>query len=660
MPAPASTSPQSLASFVWGIADQLRGVYKPNQYGMVVLPLTILRRMEQLMAPHRQTMRDLAATAPPAILPSLIQDRTGLLFHNTSPYDLQGILEDPDAAAQNLRAYVTGFSPNVADLFQHYEFEKTVDKLEDHGRLLLVLQAFAAMDLGPEALSNADMGTMFEDLIRRFAAASNETAGEHFTPRDAVALLVDLLLAERTEELDAGRHAIRHVYDPTAGTGGMLSILEDRLTARFPNARTELYGQELNDQSYAICKSDLIGRGKNAENIARGDTLKDDHYAGHRFDYVLSNPPYGGDWKASQKAVLEEIARGGAVNRFPGGAPAISDGQMLFLQLVAAKLRLPSQGGGRAGIVLNGSPLFTGGAGSGPSEIRRWLLESDLVEAIVALPTDMFMNTGIATYMWILDNNKAARRRGKVQLIDARTFFTKLRRNVGSKNKEVSDADRERILRIHAAFEGQTEEDAPFSKVLTPDAFGYREITVERPLQMRFEVDEATEAAALATKAAQKLDDDARAALAGALASLRGRVWDNQATFSLDLKKALRDHGAPAGAPLVKALIGAIGVHDPAAVVVKDAKGHLVPDPALRDTELVPFERTVHEYVQAEVAPHVPNAWIDETKTKIGYEIPFTRLFYAYEPPRPLEEIDAELKQLTAEIMELLQEVSEQ
>ena len=652
-----TATPTSLATFVWGIADQLRGVYKPNQYGSVVLPFTILRRMEQLMGGHRAAMRDIASTAPAPILDAVIKDRTGLLFHNTSPWDLRGILEDPDAAAQNLRAYVAGFSPNVADLFRFYEFEKTVDKLEDHGRLLLVLQQFAGMDLGPEALSNADMGTMFEDLIRRFAAASNETAGEHFTPRDAVALLVDLLLAERTEELEAGKHAIRHVYDPTAGTGGMLSILEDRLTARFPNARTELYGQELNDQSYAICKSDLIGRGKDAENIARGDTLKDDQHAGERFDYVLSNPPYGGDWKASQKAVTDEIQRGGAGNRFPGGAPAISDGQMLFLQLVASKLRVPSQGGGRAGIVLNGSPLFTGGAASGPSEIRRWLLESDLVEAIVALPTDMFMNTGIATYMWILDNNKAARRRGKVQLIDARTFFTRLRRNVGSKNKEVSDADRERILRIHAAFDEQTEEDAPFSKVLTPDAFGYREITVERPLQLRFEVDDVTTAAALATKAVAKLDDDARAGLEAALAGLRGQVWDRRATFQLELKKAMGAQGVGTGAPLVKAVVGALGVHDPEAKVVKDKNGNPEPDPSLRDTELVPFGTDVHEYFRTEVEPHVPGAWIDEAKTKVGYEIPFTRLFYVYEPPRPLEEIDAELKQLTAEIMELLSEV---
>lgn len=651
----SDTSPQSLAGFVWGIADQLRGVYKPNQYGSVVLPFTILRRMEQLMAPHRQTMRDLAKSAPAQILPTLVQNKTGLLFHNTSPWDLGSILEDPDSAAQNLAAYVAGFSANVADLFLHYEFEKTVDKLDDHGRLLLVLQQFAGTDLSPATLSNADMGTMFEDLIRRFAAASNETAGEHFTPRDAVALIVDLLLAERTEALEG--HAIRHAYDPTAGTGGMLSILDDRLTERFPTSRTQLYGQELNDQSYAICKSDLIGKGQPADNIKRGDTLQHDQHAGHRFDYVLSNPPYGGDWKASQAAVLAEIAQGGAANRFPGGTPAISDGQMLFLQLVASKLRLPSDGGGRAGIVLNGSPLFTGGAGSGPSEIRRWLLESDLLEAIVALPTDMFYNTGIATYVWILDNNKTARRRNKVQLIDARTFFTKLRRNVGSKNKEISEEDLDRILTIHRDFEDQTEENAPFSKVLAPVEFSYTEITVERPLQLRFSVDELTEAAALAVRPVQKLDDDARARLLDALASLRGGEWMDRATFVLELKKALKVHDIPAGAPLVKGLTAAIGVHDPAAEVATDAKGKAEPDTALRDIELVPYGTDVEEYFETEVVPHVPGAWIDPAKTKTGYEIPLTRLFYTYTPPRPLEEIDAELKQLTAEIMELLSEV---
>ncbi|MGW0889007.1 type I restriction-modification system subunit M [Micrococcus luteus] len=649
-------SPQNLSNFVWGIADQLRGVFKPNQYGTLVLPLTILRRMEAVMAPHREFFAELAAKGhPDFMLDNLVESRTGLTFYNLSPFTLDRILQEPDLLRTNLLAYVDGFSQNVADLFTYYEFDKTVAKLDEHDRLFLVLQQFASIDLSPEVVSNAEMGTLFEDLIRRFAAASNETAGEHFTPRDAVKLLVDLLTANDDDVLTG--YPVRTVYDPTAGTGGMLSVLDERLRRMNPNAEVRLFGQELNDQSYAICKSELLGKGQAADGIARGDTLKNDAHLTERFDYVLSNPPYGGDWKASRTAVEKEIAAGGATNRFPGGTPAISDGQMLFLQLVASKLRPVSEGGGRAGIVLNGSPLFTGGAGSGPSEIRRWLLESDLVDAIVALPTDMFYNTGIATYVWVLDNNKPADRRGTVQLIDARTFFTKLRRNVGSKNKELSKADRQRVLDIYRDFDAQSEDNAEFSKVLTPQDFGYREITVERPLQLRFEVEGATIAAALATKPVDKLPDDGRSALEAALASLRGRAWDHQATFVLDLKKALKEHGVTAGAPLVKALTGAIGVHDPEAEMVRNKKGEPEPDTSLRDTELVPFGRDIHEYFEAEVAPHVPGAWIDESKTKIGYEIPFTRLFYTYVPPRPLEEIDAELKQLTAEIIELLQEV---
>ena len=385
-------------------------------------------------------------------------------------------------------------------------------------------------------------------------------------------------------------------------------------------------------------------------------------YDDQTFDYVLSNPPFGVDWKQNRKEVEREHTVAGFGGRFGPGLPRVSDGSLLFLMHMISKMREPgsadeNQAAGRAAIVLNGSPLFTGGAGSGPSEIRRWLLESDLVDAIVALPTDMFYNTGIATYVWVLDNNKPADRRGKVQLIDARTFFTKLRRNVGSKNKELSKADRQRVLDIYRDFDAQSEANAEFSKVLTAQDFGYREITVERPLQLRFEVEDATIAAALATKPVDKLPDDGRSALEAALASLRGRVWDHQPTFVLELKKALKEHGVTAGAPLVKALTGAIGVHDPEAEVVKNKKGEPEPDTSLRDTELVPFGRDIHEYFEAEVAPHVPGAWIDESKTKIGYEIPFTRLFYTYVPPRPLEEIDAELKQLTAEIIELLSEV---
>ena len=438
------------------------------------------------------------------------------------------------------------------------------------------MSKFAEVDLHPDTVPNAEMGDLFEELIRKFAEASNEEAGEHYTPRDAIRLMVDLLFAEDTTALlEPG--VVRSIYDPTAGTGGMLSVAEERLLERNPQARLALYGQEINDQSYAICKSDMIAKGQDASNIQLADTLADDRFAGRTFDFCMSNPPYGVDWKAVQESVKAEAAQF-PQGRFGHGLPPVSDGQMLFLTHLAQKMRPASDGGGRAGIVLNGSPLFNGAAGSGPSEIRRWLLESDLVDAIVALPTNMFFNTGIATYIWLLDNIKPPERRGKVQLIDATSFWTKLRKNLGAKNREVGAEDRDTILGLYDAYQ-----DNDHSKIFDIADFGYWTITVERPL-----LDEA------------------------------GRV-------------------------------------------VTDAKGRPKPDSKLRDTENVPFtyDGGIDGYFMAEILPHVPDAWIDEKKTKIGYEIPFTRHFYKYVPPRPLAEIDADLNAQVAKILTLLREVEE-
>lgn len=641
-----------LANFVWSIADQLRGVYRPNQYGSVILPMTILRRMECVLEPHRETIQRLAKSASGDMLELLVRDETGLTFYNTSPYTLSKILEEPENLRANLLAYLDGFSGNVADLFDSYKFDREIDTLDTNNRLYLVLDQFGKVDLGPEVLTNAEMGSMFEDLIRRFAAASNETAGEHFTPRDAVRLLVDLLVEPDGDVLTGS--VVRTVYDPTAGTGGMLSILDERLTEMNSKAQVVMYGQELNAQSYAICKSELIGKGQDADNIALGDTLADPHHYDKHFDYVLSNPPYGGDWKASQDAVRAE-AEHSTTSRFPGGLPAISDGQMLFLQVVAAKLRPASSGGGRAGIVLNGSPLFTGGAESGPSEIRRYLLEADLVDAIVALPDNMFYNTGIATYMWVLDNAKTDERKGKIQLIDARTFHTKLRKNLGDKNKEISDADRDRILRIYTHFDDQTLDDAPYSKILEPSDFGYHEITVEQPLRLRFEITDDTLATVTTTKQVSKLSQTNLDALVAGLESLRGQVWMDRKGFVPALRKATKDAGYVLPTTMVKVLWQAIGIHDEDAVICRDKHGEPEPNPALRATEIVPFAREIDEYFRTEVLPYVPDAWI--SRTRIGYEIPFTRLFYTYEPPRPLEEIDAELDKLATDIVQLLQKV---
>jgi len=570
----------NLGNFVWSIADQLRGVYKPHQYGGVILPFTILRRLDCILEPTRDDVRKLAKKHEGGALDVKVRQKTGFRFYNTSQFDFAKLLADPEGLRSNLIDYISRFSANI-DVFERFKFENEIATLDEKGRLYLVVSKFAEVDLHPDTVPNAEMGDLFEELIRKFAEASNEEAGEHYTPRDAIRLMVDLLFAEDNAALlEPG--VVRSIYDPTAGTGGMLSVAEERLLERNPQARLALYGQEINDQSYAICKSDMLAKGQDASNIQLGDTLIDDKFAGRTFDFCMSNPPYGVDWKAAQESVKSEAAAM-PNGRFGHGLPPVSDGQMLFLTHLANKMRPKHEGGGRAGIVLNGSPLFNGAAGSGPSEIRRWLLESDLVDAIVALPTKMFFNTGIATYIWILDNDKAPERRGKVQLIDATSFWTKLRKNLGEKGREIDAADRERILKLYDAPSDAQDAETELSKVFDTADFGYWTITVERPL-----VDES------------------------------GKV-------------------------------------------VTDAKGRTKPDTKLRDTENVPFtyEGGIDAYLKTEVLPHGPDAWIDEKKTKVGYEIPFTRHFYQYVPPRPLAEIDADLEAQVAKILNLLREVEE-
>lgn len=581
-----SMNQQSLSAFIWSVADLLRGDYKQSDYGKVILPFTVLRRLDCVLADTKDAvLSELAAKEKQGVNPEpFLLRKSGHSFYNASPLDLKKLLGDADNIAQNLYSYVQGFSPAVRDVFERFEFHVQVERLAKAGLLYQVAEKFAQIDLHPERVSNMQMGLVFEELIRKFAEISNETAGEHFTPREVIRLMVNLIFIE-DDDILSKPGVVRTIYDPTAGTGGMLSVAGEYLAEHNPQARLTVFGQELNPESYAICKADMLIKGQDVGNIAFGNTLSDDGHAAKHFDYMLSNPPFGVEWKKVEKEVRKEHEQQGYNGRFGPGLPRVSDGSMLFLLHLIAKMRPASEGGSRFGIVLNGSPLFTGGAGSGESEIRRYVLENDLLEAIVGLPTDMFYNTGIATYIWIISNRKPAARQGKVQLIDASGMWQKMRKSLGSKRKELSDAHIDHITRLFGDFvEAKDEEGKPISRIFDNEEFGYYSITVERPLR-----------------------DEAGNIILGQKGKLKGKPQ---------------------------------------------------PDSALRDTENVPYLQDVAEYFKREVLPHAPDAWIDPDKTKVGYEIPFNRHFYVFKPPRPLEVIDAELKQTTDRILDMIKGLS--
>ncbi|WP_041675361.1 type I restriction-modification system subunit M [Ramlibacter tataouinensis] len=577
---------QTLSAFLWSVADLLRGDYRQSDYGKVILPFTVLRRLDCVLASTKAAvLAEKKALAAKKLPPEqFLLRKSGQSFYNDSDLDMKTLLGDADHIAQNLYRYIQGFSPAVRDVFERFEFQAQIDRLAKARLLYHVAEKFANVDLHPDKVSNTQMGHVFEELIRKFAELSNETAGEHFTPREVIRLMVNLIFIEDDAALSQP-HAVRTLYDPTAGTGGMLSVAGEYLAEHSPTARLTVHGQELNPESYAICKADMLIKGQDVSNIVFGNTLSDDGHAHKRFDYMLSNPPFGVEWKKVEKEVRKEHEQQGYNGRFGPGLPRVSDGSMLFLLHLLSKMRPAAEGGSRFGIVLNGSPLFTGGAGSGESEIRRYVLENDLLEAIVGLPTDMFYNTGISTYVWIVGNRKPAQRRGKVQLIDASGMWQKMRKSLGSKRRELSDAHIDRITRLFGNFEEARDESGkPISRIFKNEDFGYRTITVERPLK----------------------DEQGRRVLGE-----RGKL-----------------------------------------------KGKPQPDAALRDTENVPLTEDVEAYFQREVLPHAPDAWIDEDKTKVGYEIPFNRHFYVFKPPRPLAEIDAELKQTTDRILEMIKGLS--
>ncbi len=576
----------NLSSFIWSVADLLRGDYKQSEYGKVILPFTVLRRLDCVLESTKAAVlvekekREAMGINPE---PFLLK-KTGLLFYNTSPLDLKKLMGDQDHIGENLRSYLQAFSPAVRDIFESFRFHQQIDYLDKSNLLYLITEKFANIDLHPLTVSNAQMGAVFEELIRKFAELSNETAGEHFTPREVIRLMVNLLFIEDDEGLSLPG-VVRSLYDPTAGTGGMLSVAGEHLEELNPDARLVMFGQELNAESYAICKADMLIKGQDIANIIFGNTLSEDGLEGKHFDYMLSNPPFGVEWKKIQKEITKEHNERGFDGRFGPGLPRVSDGSLLFLLHLISKMRPAKDGGSRFGIVLNGSPLFTGGAGSGESEIRRYVLENDLVEAIIGLPTDMFYNTGISTYIWIVSNRKPKARRGKVQLIDASAFWQKMRKSLGSKRKELSAEHIDDITRMFGDFKKVTRKGTPISQIFKNEDFGYQTITVERPQR-----DESGEI-----------------------------------------------------------VLGQKG----------KAKGQPVPDSGLRDTENVPLSEDIQTYFEREVLPHAPDAWIDESKTKVGYEIPFNRHFYVFQPPRPLVEIDKELKECTDRILTMIEGLSQ-
>lgn len=635
---------QNLADFIWNVADVLRGDFRQSIYGRIILPFTLLRRLECVLEPTRDKVRSQyeSMKASGVDMDLILPTTAGATFYNVSQFSLASVGSTSTRA--NLEDYIAKFSANARQVFEHFAFSDWLVQLDKANLLYLVTQKFASIDLHPETISNHEMGLVFEHLIRKFAESANDTAGEFFTPRDVVRLATTLVFAPDHQALN-GEGVVRTVYDCAAGTGGFLSSAIEQVAEWNPNARLVPYAQELNPETYAISVADKLIQGFETRNIKLGNTLSNDQLPHEQFDYCLANPPFGVKWEKVQKQVQDEHSQQGFAGRFGPGLPRVGDGSLLFLMHLLSKRKPVELGGSRIGIVLSGSPLFNGGAGSGESEIRRWILESDWLEAIIALPTDLFYNTGIGTYIWVLSNHKDALRKGKVQLIDASDMHAPMRKSLGSKRKYLSDEQIAEIAKLHDAFE-----EGPNSKIFATTDFGYRRITVERPLRLRFSVTPDKLAVYRDTKGADQLE---------AFAAVQGE-FDNLPAFlkAAGIKKL--------GKGALKAALACFGERDANAQPMLDDKGGVQADAGLREFENVPLKENIDDYFAREVLPHVPDAWIDTSKTDakdgqvgiVGYEINFNRYFYVYQPPRPLAEIDADLKAVEAEIAALLGEVT--
>jgi type I restriction enzyme M protein len=673
-----------IVSFFWGVADLIRDTLKRGKYQDVILPLTVLRRIDCVLAPTKQRVLAARARFKDKLenLDPQLRKASGFAFYNTSLYDFEKLLADAPSLAANLRNYVNGFSPNMKEVIEKFDFDNTISKLDESHLLFKVMERFKNVDLHPDRVPNPMMGTIFEELIRKFNEALNENPGEHFTPRDVVHLMVDLLLAGDAARI-TGKGAIRTVYDPCCGSGGMLAITKEHILGSEnrrgvnPLADIHLFGQEVNPETWAISKSDMLmlhPDGHDADNIAFGSTLSKDGHSGRTFDYLITNPPYGKDWKRDQEDVEAEHERGSA-GRFGAGLPRISDGQLLFLQHMLFHMKpMDEEGGSRIAIIMNGSPLFTGDAGSGESEIRRRVLENDWLEALVALPEQLFYNTGIATYVWVLTNRKRADRKKKVLLIDATSFWTPMRKSLGDKRREIPLQKAVEILKLLREFQ-----EGEYCRIYPTTYFGYRKITVERPLRLNFQaaperiarLDDETAFKNLAvskkkdpkTRAAEEAEGSTQQnAIRNMLSGMPDRLMKDREEFRKAVERTAKTAGLKLTAATEKAVLSALSERDETAQICRDRDGYPEPDTDLRDTESVPLSESIEAFFEREVKPHVPDAWIntairdlkDGEVGKVGYEINFNRYFYKYVPPRPLEEIEADIKKIEKEIVEML------
>lgn len=665
---------QEKVSFIWSIADILRGPYRPENYGDVILPMSVLRRFDAVLADTKEAVlkeNEKYQSLPESTRDEILNRTAKQGFNNTSLFDLEKLLTDPDNIADNLRDYIQGFSSAAREILNQFNFDNEIDKMDDNNLLYLVIKRFSEIDLHPSTVSNMEMGYIFEELIRRFS--EHAEAGDHYTPREVIRLMVHLLFFEDDPVLNTPS-VTQTLYDSCAGTGGMGTVAEEYIKEQNPSAHLEFFAQEINGESYAISKADMLIKGHEARNIKLGNTLSEDQFKEKTFDYMITNPPYGVEWKPAKDVVEAEHEDLGFSGRFGAGLPRIGDGQLLFLQHLVSKMKPITDEdpyGSRVAIIMNGSPLFTGDAGSGESEIRKYLFENDLVEGIIALPDQLFYNTGISTYIWILTNHKAAYKRGNVTLVNAVDYYAKMRKSLGNKRHEITEEQINEIVGLYGATS-----DSENVKIFNNEEFGYYRVTVERPLRLNFQITEERierldEERAFQNLAKSRKKGDAKEeeiakgeeqqeTIKQVLLNLHSDlVYTNRDAFIDLIKDAFKDTDVNLKAPLIKAIWTALSERDETAEPCMKSKNKVEADSELRDTEIIPLSENIEEYFEREVLPHVPDAWIDEDKTRIGYEVPFTRYFYQYTKLRPSSEIKAEIEELEVSIVEKLKKVME-